>query len=77
MAKHYMLKEVNASSERGDKIIVEQIYEKGLAPESDNNKVSLWSPIFKVVIRDMVIQLNADLTFTHPRSGKVFRIHDF
>ena len=73
MSKQYMLKEVDASSEAGDKIIVEQIYEKLPAMEANRNEFS-WSPMFKVVITDKVIQLNDDLTFTHPRTGKVFRL---
>lgn len=73
MSKQYMLKEVDASSEAGDKIIVEQIYEK--MPTMDVNiKDFSWSPLFKVVITDKVIELNDDLTFTHPRTGKVFRL---
>ncbi|WP_278491819.1 hypothetical protein [Acinetobacter gyllenbergii] len=76
MLKQYMLKNVDASSEMGDKIIVEQIYEKGLSAAFDNSIVAEWSPIFKVVIRDKVIQLNDDLTFIHPRTGKIFRIND-
>lgn len=73
MSKQYMLKEVDASSEAGDKIIVEQIFEK--LPQIDVNINDFsWSPLFKVVITDKVIPLNDDLTFTHPRTGKVFRI---
>lgn len=73
MSKQYMLKEVDASSEAGDKIIVEQIYEK--MPTLDINISDFsWSPLFKVVITDKVIELNDDLTFTHPRTGKVFRL---
>jgi len=73
MSKQYMLKEVDASSEAGDKIIVEQIYEKMPTMDLNINDFS-WSPLFKVVIRDKVIELNDDLTFTHPRTGKVFRL---
>lgn len=73
MSKQYMLKEVDASSAAGDKIIVEQIYEK-LPPLDVNINDFSWSPLFKVVITDKVIPLNDDLTFTHPRTGKVFRI---
>jgi hypothetical protein len=68
-----MLKEVDASSEVGDKIIVEQIYEKIPTLYMNINDFS-WSPLFKVVITDKVIELNDDLTFTHPRIGKIFRL---
>lgn len=68
-----MLKEVDARSDTGDKIIVEQIYEK--EPDTDLVISNLsWSPLSKVVIRDTVIQLNDDLTFIHPRTGKIFKI---
>lgn len=73
MVKQYMLKEVDASSETGDKIIVEQIYEMESVTDLVVSDLS-WSPLSKVVIRDTVIQLNEDLTFTHPRTGKTFRI---
>ena len=73
MSKQYMLKEVDASSEVGDKIIVEQIYEKIPTLYMNINDFS-WSPLFKVVITDKVIELNDDLTFTHPRIGKIFRL---
>ncbi|WP_336916720.1 hypothetical protein [Acinetobacter modestus] len=73
MSKQYMLKEVDASSEAGDKIIVEQIYEKMSTIDVNINDFS-WSPLFKVVITDKVIELNDDLTFTHPRTGKIFRL---
>ncbi|WP_038344295.1 hypothetical protein [Acinetobacter sp. A47] len=73
MSKQYMLKEVDASSETGDKIIVEQIYEKLPALDLITNDLS-WSPLSKVVITDKVIQLNEDMTFTHPRTGKIFRL---
>lgn len=73
MSKQYMLKEVDASSEVGDKIIVEQIYEKIPTLYMNINDFS-WSPLFKVVITDKVIELNDDLTFTHPRTGKIFRL---
>lgn len=73
MVKQYMLKEVDARSDTGDKIIVEQIYEK--EPDTDLEISNLsWSPLSKVVIRDTVIQLNDDLTFIHPRTGKIFKI---
>lgn len=73
MGKQYMLKEVDARSDTGDKIIVEQIYEK--EPDTDLVISNLsWSPLSKVVIRDTVIQLNDDLTFIHPRTGKIFKI---
>lgn len=68
-----MLKEVDARSDTGDKIIVEQIYEK--EPDTDLVISNLsWSPLSKVVIKDTVIQLNDDLTFIHPRTGKIFKI---
>lgn len=73
MSKQYMLKEVDASSETGGKIIVEQIYEKLPALDLITNDLS-WSPLSKVVITDKVIQLNEDMTFTHPRTGKIFRL---
>lgn len=73
MSKQYMLKEVDASSETGDKIIVEQIYEKLPALDLITNDLC-WSPLSKVVITDKVIQLNEDMTFTHPRTGKIFRL---
>ena len=66
MPKKYMLKEVDASSETGDKIIVEQIFE--------NEDEFIWSPLSKVVITDKVINLNEDFTFTHPRTGKLFKV---
>lgn len=68
-----MLKEVDARSDTGDKIIVEQIYEKEPATDLEISNLS-WLPLSKVVIRDTVIQLNDDLTFIHPRTGKIFKI---
>ncbi|MCH7393291.1 hypothetical protein MMP66_03240 [Acinetobacter dispersus] len=73
MVKRYMLKEVDARSDTGDKIIVEQIYEKEPATDLEISNLS-WLPLSKVVIRDTVIQLNDDLTFIHPRTGKIFKI---
>lgn len=73
MSKQYMLKEVDASSEAGDRIIVEQIYEKMPGMDLHLNDFS-WSPLSKVVITDKVIPLNDDLTFIHPRTGKRFRL---
>ncbi|MDM1021189.1 hypothetical protein QSV37_12880 [Acinetobacter sp. VNK23] len=73
MSKRYMLKEVDASSETGDRIIVEQIFEKTLNPNLINTGM-LWAPLFKVVITDKVIPLNDDFTFVHPRTGKLFKL---
>lgn len=73
MSKKYILKEVDASSENGDKIIVEQVFEKIIDTHFFNSKRRC-IPLFRIVIRDKVIMLNEDLSFIHPRTGKIFKI---
>lgn len=68
-----MLKEVDAQSESGDKIIVEQIFEKTINTQIKDSAIR-WAPMSKIVITDKVINLSDDLTFVHPRTGKVFRV---
>lgn len=75
MSKRHILKEVNAKSMCGMKIVVEQIYEN--INEKNFIDVGLeqsWLPLSKIVISDKVINLDPDNSFAHPRTGKVFKV---
>lgn len=71
MPKLHKLKEVSAKSSCGTEIIVERIYERVLN-EASNDEA--WIPLSKIALTDKVIDLSYDETFTHPRTGKVFKV---
>ncbi|NAS10115.1 hypothetical protein [Acinetobacter haemolyticus] len=73
MEKKYKLIEISAVSAAGDNIIVEQIYEKERVTDLTTNEKS-WIPLSKIVIVDKVIDLSEDNSFTHPSTGRVFRL---
>jgi len=71
MPKLHKLKEVSAKSICGTEIVVERIYERA-QQEASNDEA--WIPLFKIALTDKVIDLSYDETFTHPRTGKVFKV---
>ena len=71
MSKILILKEVNAISSCGTEIIVEQIFEKNL---NEDGASLNWMALPKIVISEKVFNLNKDNIFTHPGTGKVFRV---
>ncbi|WP_454666625.1 hypothetical protein [Acinetobacter calcoaceticus] len=75
MSKRHILKEVNAKSMCGMKIVVEQIYENIYEKNFvEAGREQSWLPLSKIVISDKVINLDQDNTFAHPRTGKVFKV---
>mgnify|MGYP006382053645 FL=1 len=71
MSKILILKEVKAISSCGTEIIVEQVFEKNL--RNDGKNLNLMA-LPKIVISEKVFNLNKDNIFTHPGTGKVFRV---
>ncbi|TCB49523.1 hypothetical protein E0H80_11000 [Acinetobacter sp. ANC 4779] len=71
MPKLHKLKEISAKSSCGTEIIVERIYERVL---SDASNDETWIPLPKIALTDKVIDLSHDETFTHPRTGVVFKV---
>ena len=71
MSKILILKEVNAISSCGTEIIVEQIFEKNL---NEDGASLNWMALPKIVISEKIFNLHKDNIFTHPGTGKVFRV---
>lgn len=71
MPKLHKLKEVSAKSNCGTEIIVERIYER-VRDGASNDET--WIPLPKIALTDKVIDLSDDDTFTHPRTGIVFKV---
>lgn len=71
MPKLHKLKEVSAKSNCGTEISVERIYER-VRDGARNDET--WIPLPKIALTDKVIDLSYDETFTHPRTGKVFKV---
>lgn len=71
MSKMLILKEVKAISSCGTEIIVEQVFEKNL--KEDGASLN-WMALPKIVISERIFNLNKDNIFTHPGTGKTFRV---
>ncbi|NNH76420.1 hypothetical protein HLH17_01700 [Acinetobacter sp. ANC 5380] len=71
MPKLHKLKEVSAKSNCGTEIIVERIYER-VRDGASNDET--WISLPKIALTDKVIDLSDDDTFTHPRTGIVFKV---